>query len=299
MFSQRNTGIVGQYEEHGDNHPPQELLAEWVAILNRSSKPTTLLVAADMCIDQAMMSGLDSENHIGQAEEILEEIVENHDSLLEYGFEEKESSFGVSTRAILKLADTSRMRNYGLLAGIVDTTIEDFDPYLESLEVLETILDRDTPRYNDVAASIGEYLPLLLIDRAIYRGNTYGINGRLSLQREDKRAWSRDGQNMRWDVGLFDTAESGNILTPGKKLQIKLGKIKQGGYYRRGGITPLSIGKHIGVNDPMAVLESCIVESDSDIEILEGSDDELYTSLQLDEFTQNMLAKIDTQSELS
>ena len=214
-----NNNPVDIYREYGDRRPPTERLYD---IFERTNDLVgedldMLCVMGDICIDLAVNQPDDNNDWLLTAKETLDEA---HDTALDMYSHGYKVNLGTAVKALLRNFELSRWQ-----AAIDGKDLATPD-YLNMLDLAEKVVPLtkqvalDTRNLDLACSSFREFTPLLLGARATALG-LGGWQGRLSLEREDRRPLTTPRFNYNWDTGVMRTTKAEEFMFPGSRLQIK------------------------------------------------------------------------------
>jgi hypothetical protein len=219
---------------------------------NVSRKPSTLLIAAEACIDLAIQVE-DSVPWIEEADVILDKLIDTTHAKRDIG-----------SKKLFKKASQTLVNAYVRKAEIPNwkRAIDDkfvSDEYGFMLNAGKQISYIAQPEFDGVYGRAIEYVPLLLGSRAVYLKSSEQWFGRASLQREDASFDRDNDKNGNWDIGINLTNSGDDYVEPQIKLQVAA-RNKSGKYrYTNAGIHTI-LAKNYDFLDPNAVIAGCLEE---------------------------------------
>lgn len=243
------------YRHVGSFRPAPGTLHEVIDSADHS-KPHNLLVAADACIDMAMLDETRPHTWLDRAQGLCDETIELTDwqsRHIDY------PSTALNTAAATAILRKAELPNWGAVA----TGDPPKNNYILALGTAEEVARRD---YQDFYTDsiIKEFIPLLLGARSLDRGQL-GWFGRLALSRENQRQSAITGNiHWSWDTLLTTpdaSPEAFDVLET--VLQVK-NSPKNGNpsvtKYARAGIVSLS-ALRAGFSLPKRVVWGCVEEA--------------------------------------
>ncbi len=275
---------VMRYLQHGNSLPSRAQLESSVPRLLVSHITSTVLVAADMCIDLAMADASDAPRHLGIAGDALNGILDQIATLRDQGYNQATKLRHHGLQARFRLEELENWRR----AAAGETIVSNYDA------LLQAALSAEPLNVTDLSfTKMVELMPILLGVRAKQHTRTSGWLGRLSLLREERKGILVSGTNPNWDVGILTAPTPADYFHPPKKLQIKAGKGKKSAQSINAGVIPIT-GRHYRFNNPAQIIYSCIGEIDS-AQVPSGLPFNVLTSDELDVITQKLHDRILTE----
>jgi hypothetical protein len=245
--------VFESYLQYGNATPPLGALRRYAEAIVPDAGARSVILA-EVYIDTATKEPERYNIHFSKARELLGEVISHTEYLQAEGYE----------RAAILASETA------VTAGLRLIDINNYHTW-----VANGATDNNYPRMVDAMRNITqltlsiaaedrlrEYFPVLLASRMRHRksDNHSGIAaGRMALAREDRRPLCAPGINPRWDCALFSPDEAIDFTKPTQKVQVKVGKKRQGGKFAQAGVACVSL-RQCGLDDTFDVLDRCFDE---------------------------------------
>lgn len=242
---------------------------------NTTRKPSTLLVAAETCIDIAMQVDQSSywiEKAETQLDSIIEEIHCKRDAR-NYSYFAKYSQ--TLTNTYIRKAE---INNWNIATN--NQKIE--NDYPQMLRTGRLILDICKQNFEGVRGRAIEFVPLLLGSRAQYKNMNEQWSGRTSLLREDASIVNKKGIKDSWDVGVNFNNTNTSFLSPELLLQTAASCKKGVRKYEDVGIYTL-LAKNYKFEYPCNVIAGCLREVDCSVILAQNT--HAYSTDELDDIS--------------
>jgi hypothetical protein len=250
-------GPIERYSQYGDTRRPSASnLRNMIGRIERSGSSATLCTLASMFVDLAVAEPETAGASINGARQALSDVIENVSIVASKS--DGSAPYRAGGHAVTAHLTLAGLQNWEL-AATRQVVTNSYETLLEHSVIASCHTGGLRAR-----ARLAESIPHLLgLRRLVRTEGEAGWYGRLALYREDARGAFTNGprQNKSWDVGaaLGDGPEA--FMQPDVRMQVKLGSIKNGASYRRGGVVPVSARSH-GFDDPGLVIISCANELD-------------------------------------
>jgi hypothetical protein len=279
MHTRRPLGAIEHYRNYGDTRPPAHALERFAEQLDRRDNTYTgHLVAADVLLDLASV-GPDKTRCIDAAAEHLDTIIDGIYDLEELGHiasVNRESPSMVS--ALLRKAELPAWRR----------VVEGDAPEPNYSELLSAAGEAEyfSRRHIQAAATLVEFMPVLLGERAAHQGAQQNWTGRQALDREDHRQQLQQQGGANWDCGLLTDPDPVAYISPPHKVEVKTAN---GQSRKPAHITTLR-ARQCGFANPGAVIAGCFAEVE-EVPAWFGNVVPLSTN-ELDRTTHNILKRM-------
>ncbi len=272
--------IFDRYRNYGDVRPSEKFLQSSAATLMGSNKDCQLLLAANMYLDLAAIQVQAADKHIKLARTILEDIIAEGEFQIGKYESMDRSLAPVATAAALKQSELPKW----LDAATGSTVQGNYEQSLEAASKAASFVSN----VDTAEATLIEFMPLLLGERARHRGNSGFQLGRMALPREEGRSYDAKDQNANWDIGFAENFSADSYLMPATRLSVKKTRNKDAMKYQRAGVYMLN-ARVCGFDRPFIIIDSCLHEMDG------GSmgADMIFTTGQLDGITETIETKIE------
>ncbi len=249
-----------RYESHGDERPSLADLETGIQAIDFSFSTNKLLIAADMCIDLAMLDPDRCDEHLAASRKYLEISIGRAMQVKKQEPDKYLSLGGGATRAHMRRGELASWRQASLGEKIEVSYLSFFKSLIFSQQFKGDLYSQGLQL---------ELIPLLLGARALETGKSFGYVARLGLVREENRRVdpeTRANANLNWDCGVFIDLPVTNFDTPTRKLQVK-GRAGGGSRrkatlrrdYARGGIQTVSAAE-FGFREVDTIKEVCLAE---------------------------------------
>ncbi len=242
---------LGRYYQLGDRRTSAQRLQGLFRAIS-SIEPHAQLTKADIAIDLAVRDPDATARHIRAAEECLQEAIESTDDMHRSGYESE-----TRRRASTAIKARLRLAELGTWEQVAQGTPRPTPLYPNLLEASRDslrFLPGNQPQYT---STLVEFMPVLLGSRGLSRAAAAGWQGRLSLQREDKRHYIVSRQNPNWDCGVV-ADDDATYDSPNLRLQMKNGHNPQSAHPE---VTKVNANRY-KLNQPVRIIQSCLAEFD-------------------------------------
>jgi hypothetical protein len=286
-FEHRPISPVEIYERHGNLAPSTEKLQTMHRQLGDSTKVSTMLVAADMCVDLACVDNDQAGDWISRAENHLDEVIEAGVHLREGGFDR---DYFATVPSVV----TALMRKFDLGNWLNAAQQKDLEVTYEGALMTADALIPFLHEYPVVNSRTLEFIPVFLGFRALHRQMSDGWFGRLALSREDRRRQNLANHKTNWDAGIAIAGNAADYIKPPIRLQIKSDRKSEASKYKRTGVIMVS-AVQCGFVNTACIINSCLIEQGFDTSS-NAIDSEILRSDELNAITETIRSRFDSES---